>query len=52
MEKYTDLERIKNSIKNKIDLFDRHLNFQRIEINNNFPRFIVENKELYKDWII
>ena len=51
-ENYTNLNNIKNSIKNKTDLFDRKFNFEKIEINNNFPKFIVDNKELYKDWII
>ena len=51
-EKYTSLDRIKNSIENKIDLFDRKLEFKKIEINNNFPNYIIENKELYKDWIV
>ena len=49
---YTNLDKIKNSIENKTDLFDRKLNFEKIEINNNFPKFIVDNKELYKNWII
>ena len=52
MEKYTNLERIKSSVKNKHDLFDRNLTFEKIEINNNFPKFIVDNRELYKEWII
>ena len=30
-EKYTNLERIKNSVKNKHDLFDRNLTFEKIE---------------------
>ena len=51
-ENYSNLDKIKNSIKIKTDLFDRKFNFEKIEINNNFPKFIVDNKELYKDWII
>ena len=49
---YTNLDKIKNSIENKTDLFDRKLNFEKIEINKDFPNFIVNNKELFKGWII
>ena len=51
-ENFVNLDKTKNSIKNKTDLFDRKFNYEKIEINNNFPKFIVDNKELYKDWII
>ena len=51
-EKYTDLEKIKDNINNLKDLFNRGNKFQKVNIDESFPRYIIQNKEEYKEWII
>ncbi len=43
---------IEEKILNNEDLFGRGLNFKRIEIDNSYPDYIINNKEKYSDWII
>ena len=45
-----------NIIKEKInmgkDIFDREISYKKVEIDNSFPKYIVDNKEKLKEWII
>ena len=50
--KYTDLKKIKNSIENKIDLFDRPLVYEKNNFDKTFPDYVFNNKEKFKDWIL
>ena len=52
VEKYTNIEKINYNIDNLNDLFQRGHKFQKVEIDENFPKYILENKEKFKDWII
>ena len=49
---YTDIKRIKNTIDNKKDLFERGQEYEKIFIDQSFPDYIVENKSKFSDWII
>ena len=49
---YTNIERIKKLIKGKKDLFDRGQYFEKIDIDNSYPDIIINNKNIYKNWII
>ena len=44
------------SIEEKIalgkDIFDRDITYKKVEIDNTFPKYIVDNKEKLKMWII
>ena len=43
---------IKNKINNNLDLFDRDMVFKKIDLENeNFPNYLIENKEKFKDFI-
>ena len=50
------LEGSQVSIKEKIemghDIFNRKIKYRKIQIDNSFPKYIVENKEKYKEWIV
>ena len=50
--KYKNLKKIKNSIKNKIDLFDRAVVYEKNDLNNTFPNYIVNNKKKFSNWIL
>ena len=44
---------IKNKIDNHLDLFERDIVLKKVEIeNNNFPKYLINNKEKFKDFII
>ena len=49
---FTDLKKIEERIKNRKDIFDRNLNYERIDLDDTFPKYILENLSKYKDWII
>jgi len=49
---FTDQKKIKERIENKIDIFNRNFEYQRINLDNIFPKYILENMSKYKDWII
>ena len=50
--KFTNIEIIKKKIKEKVDLFERGHKYIEVELDNTFPKFIVSNKEIFKNWIL
>ena len=34
------------------DIFNRGFNYKKVEIDHTFPKYIVDNKEKLKEWII
>ena len=49
---FTNLEKIERSIEDKIDLFNRPLSYKKDIIDEMFPKYIVDNKEKLKEWIL
>ena len=49
---YTDEKKIAERISNRIDIFDRNFKYEKINIDDTFPKYILENINKYKDWII
>tara|TARA_B100001287_G_scaffold264657_1_gene256747 strand:+ start:473 stop:1294 length:822 start_codon:yes stop_codon:yes gene_type:complete len=45
-------EYIKDKINNHQDIFDRDLNLEKVEINNNFPKYLLENLEKFREFIV
>ena len=43
---------LKKKIDQKIDLFDRGNRLIKIDLNHNFPRYLLNNIKKYKEWII
>ena len=50
-EKYLSIEQIEKSIEQGKNLVGKHEYFEKIELDNSFPEYILKNKEKYKDWI-
>tara|TARA_Y100001970_G_scaffold159597_1_gene195262 strand:+ start:465 stop:1271 length:807 start_codon:yes stop_codon:yes gene_type:complete len=47
------LETIKKRVREKKDLFGRDITFSQVDFNNSiYPKYLIDNKEFYKDWII
>ena len=49
---YNDEKKIAERINNRIDIFDRNFKYEKIDIDDTFPKYILENINKYKDWII
>ena len=51
-EEFSSPNVIKEKIEKKIDLFNRGYNYKKIEINETFPKYFLNNLEKYKKFII
>ena len=51
-EKHLNLDEIKKKIENQIDIIGRNDNFTKIVLNENFPEYLLNNKQFYKEWLI
>ena len=51
-ENIVDQENIKEKISQGVDIFNRGLQLNRIEIDSRFPNFILKNKDKLSDWIV
>jgi beta-1,4-mannosyl-glycoprotein beta-1,4-N-acetylglucosaminyltransferase len=51
-EDFTSEENITKRIENHEDLFNRNIKYKKIEIDESFPKYILDNKEMYGKWII
>jgi len=49
---FVDEKKITKRIENKQDLFNRDIEYSKIEIDESFPKYIFENKSMFKEWII
>ena len=51
-EKFKNLKKIEDNINNLIDPFNRNLRLKKVKIDSNYPEYLLENIEMYKDWIL
>jgi|TARA_B110000211_G_C14003261_1_gene519554 beta-1,4-mannosyl-glycoprotein beta-1,4-N-acetylglucosaminyltransferase len=51
-DEFIDIQNIENKILNHKDLFNRNIKYKVINVDDSFPKYIVKNKEKFKDWII
>ena len=45
-------QKIKEKIKMQKNIFDLKYTYKKVEIDDSFPKYIIENKEKFKEWII
>jgi len=51
-KEFSSVEIIKDKINKKIDLFNRGHNYKVVNIDNNFPKYILDNLEKFKNYIV
>ena len=51
-ENLTNIDQIKKRIKSGKDIFDRLYEYKKIELDDQFPDYILQNKIKFKDWIL
>lgn len=50
---FTSLENIRKKIENNQDLFDRGISFSKVSFDCDiFPKYLIDNRDLYESWII
>ena len=49
---FADQKNINKKINMGKDIFDRKISYKKVEIDSSFPKYIVENKEKLKEWIL
>ena len=49
---YSDIEIVKKKIDNLEDLFNRGHKYEKISLDDTYPSYILDNKNLFKDFIL
>jgi len=49
---YSSIDVVKKKISNLEDLYKRGHKYKKVEIDSSYPKYIIENKDKFKDWII
>ena len=47
-----NIDYLKKKIDNRQDIFGRDLNLKKVQIDKNFPKYLLENKAMFSDFII
>ena len=50
-EKYLDLKEISQRVKVGLDIIGRDDRFEKVDVDNSYPKYFQQNKEKYKNWI-
>ena len=51
-DEFSSLEVIKDKISRKIDLYNRGHKYKIINIDNTFPKYIINNLEKFKEYLV
>jgi len=51
-KQFYDTEIIKKKIKNLQDLYNKGFSYQKLELTSDYPEYILNNKSLFKDFIL
>jgi len=49
---FINQENIREKINMGKDIFDREISYKKVQLDNSFPKYIVDNKEKFQEWII
>jgi len=49
---FTDINNIKRRVENLIDPFDRNFKLNKINIDDTYPKYIIDNQDYYEEWIL
>ena len=49
---FLKLKILKKKIISGNDLFNRNQNYKTVDLDDTFPKYILENKKKYNEWII
>ena len=52
LPEFTDINKIEEKISKGVDLFGRNIRYEKINLDESFPEYILSNKDRFKDWIL
>ena len=52
LKENTDEDKIRQKIKDNVDIFGRGFELKKINIDKSYPNYIVKNQKQLKDWIL
>ncbi len=52
LPEFTNIDKIGEKISKGIDLFGRNIKYEKINLDESFPEYILNNKDRFKDWIL
>ena len=50
--KFSDIDIIKSKIDKKVDLFNRGHKYEKVVLDQTFPKYLYDNYQLYKKFIL
>jgi len=51
-KRFSDINVIKNKIDNKTDLFERGHVYKKVKMDSSFPKYLIENNDKYRNYIL
>ena len=51
-KEFIDIKKISFNIKRGLDIFNRDISYQKIKLDSSFPKYIINNKKKFKNWIL
>ena len=51
-EEFFDIKTIDDKISQSKDILGRNFNYKKIRLDNTYPEFILNNREVFKKWIL
>ena len=51
-DRYSSINTIEKKIYKKIDLFERGHEYKQVELDTSYPKYLIENKSYYKEFIL
>jgi hypothetical protein len=49
---YTNAKNLRSRVKNYKDLFDDSISLKKINLDDSYPEYIINNKKKFKEWIV
>ena len=51
-DEFTDINNINKQIKSLKDIFNRKVNYSKVEFDENYPEYILKNLDKFKEWLV
>ena len=51
-KKFTEIKNIQKRVENLEDLFGRGHKYEKVNLNNTYPKYIIENFNLFKEYML
>ena len=49
---FANIQNIEEKIRNQKNIFDLEFSYKKVNLDSTFPKYIIENRDKFKEWII